>query len=78
MERPNIELFLRGIDSTGVPRAGAKWVAGYALELETENTTLRTELKAARSSLDAARRIRRSDNEAFREILSELDALKKR
>ncbi len=46
--------------------------------LEKNIRTLRTELKAARSSLDAARRIRRDDNEAFREILSELDALKKR
>ncbi len=64
MERPNIELFLRGIDSTGVPRAGAKWVAGYALELETENTTLRVELAETKDVLG--------------EILSELDALKKR
>ncbi len=54
-----------------------KYDAKYSA-LEKKIRALRIELRAARSSLDAARRIRRADNKAFREVLGELDALKKR
>ncbi len=57
MERPNIELFLQNATNEDFSIPGAKWIAGYSLAIEAENTNWRAQNKRLKAELKELRRL---------------------